>query len=70
MATEHKHVRELRKRLQREDIQITQVEYTGNNHLRLHLRKGPRTGYILHSLSPSSPRADDYAVRNARRVLK
>lgn len=70
MVINHKHIRELRKKLEQDGIEMTGYEHTKGTHLRVHLKQGDRTASTVIALSGSSRNNIHIEVRNARRALR
>ena len=70
MATEPKHIREIRRKLVRYGIDVTGVEMTRGSHLRVHLRAGSKTTSMIHSCTSGDFKADQAFVSRARRAFR
>lgn len=66
MATEHKHIRELRPRLERDGFELLRYEHTRGTHLRLYLRKDGLEFALTTALSPSTRGNHNMVLQNAR----
>jgi hypothetical protein len=70
MATELKHIRELRRKLAQYRINVTRTETTRGSHVRVHMAKDGHEGALIHSASPSDQMAQQAFVSRARRLLR